>query len=81
MFLGKHLLVLLPHPSNGTVEAFGVVTRVWSETAVNMTVFPDFALPLLATSVTVVADRAAADEQRTKQLGGCIAYHPPRPGG
>lgn len=37
--------------SNGSSEHPAVVTRVWSDTCVNLTVFPDFGEPVLKTSV------------------------------
>lgn len=79
MFLGKHLLVLLATASNGTLDAFGVVTRGWSDECVNMTVFPDNSAPFTTCSVPVVSDLDAANARRESGHTGPIAYHPPRP--
>lgn len=37
--------------SNGAAEHPAIVTRVWSDTCVNLTVLPDFGAPELRTSV------------------------------
>lgn len=40
------------HEFNGTQEHPAIVTRVWSEDCVNLTVFPDGGPPFNASSVT-----------------------------
>lgn len=81
MFLGKHLLVLLDFSSNGTYDAFGVVTRVWDDGAgANLLVFPDAANPRVCTSVPVFGTREEAEAYWQVESAGChrlAAYHPP----
>jgi hypothetical protein len=59
--IGRILHVVgVPATGNGTDIAPSIVTRVWSEDTVNVTVFPDAAAPVPATSVRIVADEATA---------------------
>lgn len=41
---------------NGAIEVPAIVTRVWSDTCINCTVFRDNAAPLSATSVSMTDD-------------------------
>jgi len=47
--------------SNGTLEHPAIITRVWSDSYVNVTVFPDAAAPESHTSVNLFEDRDAAE--------------------
>jgi hypothetical protein len=59
--IGRIMHVIgVPATGNGTDIAPAIVTRVWSEDTVNVTVFPDAAAPVPATSVRIVADEATA---------------------
>lgn len=62
--VGRSVLVLGgPAVSNGTDIAPGVITRVWSEDTVNVTVYPDGRNESRAcTSVRLYRDEAAARE-------------------
>jgi hypothetical protein len=63
--------------SNGATVAPAMITRVWSDTLVNLTVFPDCAPPVNLTSVSLHPDAETA-------RGTCAfpssnaAYWPPR---
>lgn len=48
--------------SNGATEHPAMITRVWSDTCVNLTVFPDFGAPVLRTSQTLLTDPAQPQE-------------------
>lgn len=48
--------------SNGAREHPAIVTRVWSDTCVNLTVFPDYMGPQLYTSVN-------QDESNSQDIG------------
>ena len=78
MFLGRHLLVLLPEPSNGSLDAYGTVTRVWGNDMVNMLVVPDASLPVVHGSVPVLRDLEAARARHAEGYRGPVAYPPPR---
>jgi hypothetical protein len=59
---------------NGADVAPAIVTRVWSDDMVNLTVFPDAETGLRATSVHIYAD-----EQSARASGNHVAaYWPPR---
>jgi hypothetical protein len=78
--LGRILLVIgTPANGNGADIAPAVVTRVWSDEMVNVTVFPDCGAPVPATSVRIVADEEAA---RAVNDGApypqTLAFWPPR---
>ena len=47
---------------NHAEEVPAIITRVWSENCVNLTVFRDFAEPLLQTSVTYAEDLDASGQ-------------------
>lgn len=62
-----------------------VITRVHSGTCVNVTVLPDGGSPICKSSITLYADRAAADAhlQQCKEAASpfvpdCIAFWPDR---
>lgn len=48
--------------SNGSVEHPAIITRVWTDTCVNLTVFPDFGVPVLKSSQVL-------DEETTQAVG------------
>jgi hypothetical protein len=77
--IGSLLIVVgLYARSNGADVAPGVVTRVWSDDVVNVTVLPDCKAPQPATSVKIYdgeeAARAAVEAGESS-----AAYWPPTP--
>jgi hypothetical protein len=76
LFLGKHLLVLLDKPANGSLDAYATVVRPWGDQCANIMVFPDGPSPQWCTSVPVVANLAEAQAKRAAGNSGPIAYHP-----
>jgi hypothetical protein len=58
--------------SNGTLLHPAIITRVWTDETVNLTVFPDFGPPSLQPSQTLIADPNDGDET------GFGWYWPPR---
>lgn len=78
--IGRIVHVLgIPAESNGSTVAPAVVTRVWSNDLLNVTVFPDAAAPVPATSVRLFDNendaRAASTEREYPQT---VAFWPPR---
>jgi hypothetical protein len=53
--LGRIVLFRAEH-SNGATEHPAIITRVWSDTCVNLTVFPDYAAPVAKSSVAFSDD-------------------------
>jgi hypothetical protein len=45
------IVLFRSHESNAAQEHPALITRVWSDTCVNLTVFPDNGSPILETSV------------------------------
>lgn len=78
--IGRIVLVTGPAASsNGTDIAPAVITRVWSDTMINVTVLPDAGAPFPATSVKLVEDEAtAADINAQAEHPQNVAYWPPR---
>lgn len=63
--------------SNGTDVAPGVITRVWNEGLVNVTISPDGSnQPRSATSVTLVHDETAARERAGEHTTVPVAFWP-----
>lgn len=63
--IGRIVLFKSNDPSqlgNGAEEVPAIVTRVWSDSCVNLTVFRDFAPPLSVTSVNMADDFAASGQ-------------------
>lgn len=59
--IGRFVHVIGPDAeSNGAKVASGVITRVWSDDLINVTIFPDGAAPMARTSVKLYADEDAA---------------------
>ena len=64
--------------SNGSTFASAVITRVWNETMVNLTMFPDAAAPVVKTSVQFcLGTEEDARKYRTNEYAH-VAYWPPR---
>jgi hypothetical protein len=62
--------------SNGATEAPAIITRVWNDTMINVTVFPDCAPPVNLTSVLLYGDAETAKGALTSAPNA--AYWPPR---
>lgn len=80
--VGRTVLVVGgPAVFNGTDVAPGVITRVWSDEMVNVTIFPDYSQGVCAcSSVRLYPDETAAREARDSAPGGAglipYAYWP-----
>lgn len=81
------LVTVDPHSNNGSDVAPAVITRVWSDTLVNVRVFRDGTDVAWITSVTLHETREELDEARDAReaaaphLAGTVyhaAYWPPR---
>lgn len=57
--VGRIVLVSDTPESNGITEHPAIINRVWSETCVNVTVFPDAGTPYAKTSVVLSEDGTA----------------------
>lgn len=69
--LGR-IVLFRSHESNGATEHPAIITRVWSDTCVNLTVFPDYsASPVLKSSV------GFNDDMEDKTVGNAWRW-PPR---
>jgi len=76
--LGRIVLAVCPQAkSNGAYGAPAIITRVWSDELVNVTVFPDAGPPVAATSIRLVEDEEAA--QATGPTPYAV-FFPPRVG-
>lgn len=75
--VGRTVLVK-GHRSNGSDVHPGVVTRAWSQTCVNLTLFPDYAAPLPCGSVEFRQTEAEADDMIASGYTGLVAYWPTR---
>lgn len=72
--------------SNGSVEHPAIITRSWGgqrsttqgPIAVNLTVFPDAAMPQVHTSVMLFDDEDKARAHCAGRVGAMAAYWPPR---
>lgn len=65
------------YTSNGSNTHPGIVTRAWSETCVNLTLFPDNGGPLCMTSIRFEQTQPLA-EAYSAQSGQPCAYWPQR---
>jgi hypothetical protein len=61
--LGR-IVLFRSHDSNGASEHPAMITRVWSDTTVNLTVFPDNSLPFAITSVGLNEDMKQGEQHR-----------------
>lgn len=78
--IGRIVHLIGPHAeSNGAKVASAIITRAWSDTLVNVTVFPDCGVVHNATSIKFVESE---DEARTAVEAAdyplSVAYWPPR---
>jgi hypothetical protein len=65
--------------SNGSDEHPAIVNRAWSESRINVTLFPDCHAPVSLTSVLFVNDREAADKYLMDQSHeSAVAFWPER---
>ena len=55
------IVLFRSHDSNGVKEHPAIINRVWSDTCVNLTVFPDCGAPVCKTSVTLNEDMEDAN--------------------
>jgi len=68
--LGR-IVLFRAHHANGKSEHPAIITRVWSNECVNLTVFPDTQLPISYTSVL-------QNESLTEGWQSCAWRWPPR---
>lgn len=82
--IGRIVHVIGPDAeSNGAAVAPAIITRVWSEDLVNVTIFPDGAAPVARTSVRLYADEDEAHRQAgasARSAASNQAFWPPRVG-
>jgi hypothetical protein len=64
--------------SNGADYAPGIVTRVWGDDMINVTVFPDGATPIAATSVHFAEQETDARAHLTRNQYASAAFWPPQ---
>lgn len=71
--LGRIVIVRVPQPFNGSNFHPGVITRVWSDTMVNVKVLPDCGPPYDETSITL---HATKEEGETSASPSRFAHWP-----
>jgi hypothetical protein len=78
--IGRIVHLIGPYAnSNGTDVAPAIITRVWSDTMINVTAFPDCGGTTSASSVKFVADEAAARAiNEGSEYPQSVAFWPPR---
>jgi hypothetical protein len=78
--IGRIVHLIGPYAnSNGSDVAPAIITRVWSDTMINVTAFPDCAAPQTVTSVKLVEDEAtASDINAQAEYPQSVAFWPPR---
>lgn len=65
------IVLFRAEPSNGTVEHPAIINRVWTDTYVNLLVFPDCGQPVVKTSVLF-------DDDADLSKNACAWRWPPR---
>jgi hypothetical protein len=71
-------LIIKGLQSNGSDEHPAIVARVWSDAMANVWALPDAGSPVWRSSVTVVADRVAAEQYLKRGIGEVVCFWPER---
>lgn len=78
--IGRIVHLIGPYANaNGADVAPAIITRVWNDALINVTVLPDCAAPKIASSVKFVDDEAAARAiNEGAEFPQSVAFWPPR---